>query len=95
MRLICKFIGGENETRRLINTRFREGIGKTQEGEAIYISKKENIDFAPLIELCEEYIEELIMEGSAYNYENKAFETAVECIYGPQVWDWYEENGFG
>jgi len=61
----------------------------------LHISKKENIDFAPLIELCEEYIEELIMEGSAYSYENKAFETAVECIYGPQVWDWYEENGFG
>lgn len=47
-------------------------------------------DFAPLIKLCEGYIEGLADGGKGVDedYDHWVFECAMECVFGKSVWNW-------
>jgi len=50
---------------------------------------KKDIDFTPLIKLCESIINQ-IEEHEVDDDDNAqyAYETTMSCIYGNNVWDW-------
>mgnify|MGYP001218571265 CR=1 FL=1 len=49
---------------------------------------KEKIDFKPLIKICEEYIK-CLKEGEYFkDADHYIFETALECIFGENIWKW-------
>ena len=53
----------------------------------------ENIDIKSLKEICQNYIDDL--EKNAYadeDYEHYIFETAMNCIFGKDVWKWINER---
>lgn len=37
---------------------------------------------------CEEYLDALDNEDSAHKLKNFVFESALELVYGPNVWEW-------
>lgn len=54
-----------------------------------------NPDFTKLIEALQEYIDFVgsddFHEDVDDDYENEIFETALEAVYGPNVWNWINE----
>ena len=52
--------------------------------------KKEEIDFSPLMEICQKYID-YVDNDEEYqednNYDNYIFEKAMESVFGEKVWD--------
>lgn len=47
------------------------------------------IDLKPLSEVCRQYIDDLDHNGWAdEDYTHFIYETAVETIYGKDIWDW-------
>jgi hypothetical protein len=50
-------------------------------------------DFTNLILEAEEGIRSIVKEGHpGKDFEHYIFETAMQCIFGPDVWDWWNEN---
>jgi len=56
----------------------------------------DNPDFTDLIEAAQEYVEyidsEDYHEDGLSDYENQIFETAMEAVFGPKIWDWLNER---
>lgn len=50
--------------------------------------QSEIIDTMRLSKICAEYIKALATDGRHEKIEHYVFETAIECFYGPSVWDW-------
>jgi hypothetical protein len=49
-------------------------------------------DFTDLIRSAQEYVEyissEDYHEDGLSDYENQIFESAMEAVFGPKIWDW-------
>ena len=43
---------------------------------------KEQIDWKPLIDVCRDYSEDTSLKDAEYYI----FETAMECVFGKQIW---------
>jgi len=49
----------------------------------------QNPDFAPLVQLCKGYIEDLNEFGVAdEDYNGWMFESAMSAVFGPNIWEW-------
>jgi hypothetical protein len=49
---------------------------------------KKHVVLKQLIDVCDEYIN-AVDEGKADDYDTHyIFESAIEVLYGPDVWDW-------
>lgn len=56
-------------------------------------SKIKNPDFTKLIQHLEEGLKNLEDCGfPGKDFDHYTFETAMECLYGPDVWTWYNEK---
>ena len=53
---------------------------------------KEDIDWRPLLDLCESFINDYENEGYSKDDEHWAYETAMEVIYGENVWGWINKK---
>lgn len=68
--------------------------------EAIQRKKKEeipklldNIDLSKLIKICSDHLHNVANQECSYEYEQYTiFETAMETLFGDDVWDWYNEQ---
>lgn len=51
-------------------------------------------DFQPLITICISYIQEIAKgeEGRTKDFDHYIYETAMECVYGKEVWDWINKH---
>jgi hypothetical protein len=54
----------------------------------------ENPDFKPLIKMLEETMDEIVAgnHNSDGDDDHYAWETAMQCVYGRNIFDWYNEN---
>lgn len=62
---------------------------KEAEKEMAVPKQLSSFDFSPLQKICQNYINELAEEGYAdKDYDHYIYETAIECIFGKDVWQW-------
>lgn len=53
----------------------------------------ENKDFAPVVKICQEYIDKLDSSGREIkDIEHYILEAAVTCVFGKDVWNWINEK---
>ena len=54
----------------------------------------ESFDLGPLMKIGEEYIEFLMSDdhGEGSEWDHYIYETAVEMLYGKDVWDWINKH---
>jgi hypothetical protein len=51
-----------------------------------------HIDFKKLIDLCEEVLDDIEKDGYSKDHDHYIYEEAMQCIYGPKVWDWLNKH---
>lgn len=53
-------------------------------------------DWSPLVQYLEEGMDKVETEGEVpKDFEQYIYETALEALYGPNVWDWWNKHKSG
>jgi len=52
----------------------------------------ETFNLAPLIKLCENYLDTVVKEGGAKDIKHWVYEATLTTLYGKEVWDWLNEH---
>ena len=55
---------------------------------------KENPDFRGLIELCEDYVNDIDSgkTGEDSDYDGYIYESALEAVFGSEIFDWIKQR---
>jgi len=55
--------------------------------------QSQSFNFEPLQDICQEYIDSVEKDGYANeDFDHYIFETALECIFGKEVWSWVNKK---
>jgi hypothetical protein len=53
-------------------------------------------DFGPLLKMMAENMESIAKDGHALkDFDHYVFEVALNAVYGPKIWDWYNKHNRG
>lgn len=64
-----------------------------EEGGVRVPQQKESPDYGPLTQLLQTNVSAIALYGYAgKDFEYYVFETAMNCVYGKKIWDWWKRN---
>ena len=61
---------------------------KEEEQKTIPIPKISNINMEPLIKICIDHINNLDNGNTSDSDQAYIYETAIECVFGKDIWPW-------
>ena len=76
------------------DTELQEELARRQK-EASMPKPIEFPNFDPLKKMCVETIEDIAKDVRVKDHVHYIFECAMECVYGKNIFSWYNENYHG
>lgn len=56
---------------------------------------RQDIKFEDLIGTCEAILQDIVKRGYSKDAADYIYESAMSCIYGPDIWEWINEYDEG